>query len=118
MNVHYAYEDNSLTPVAEMAPGNIITRDAENITFANCSFTHLGTTSLDLQDGTNQTSVIGNQFIDSSGIAIQIGDVAYPMLAPTDPEVVANINVIDNYITNCSWNIAAVPGSLRGMFVM
>ncbi|MHA1791071.1 MAG: right-handed parallel beta-helix repeat-containing protein [Promethearchaeota archaeon] len=85
----------------EMSPGNIVMKYAEHVSFINCSFIHLGTTALDLQEGTRYSRIIGNVFKDISGTGIQVGSIKHSFSDLDDPRYVKNIDIINNYITNC-----------------
>jgi hypothetical protein len=111
-NVYLTYAGSDLG--TSMSPGSVITRFASNILFENCSFMHLGAGGLDFQEGSNQSSVYGSVFNDISGIGVQIGEVSHPEYTPENPRTVRNINVINNYIVNCSVEYMGGPGIFTG----
>ncbi len=85
----------------EMTPGNVICRFAQNFTFENCSFSHLGANGLDLQEGAAFSSIRGCTFIDISGSGLQVGEINHPNYDPDDNGTVRNIDIMNNYVTNC-----------------
>ena len=99
---------------SEKSPGNIICKYTNNILFNSCNFTHLGTTGLDLQKGVQNSSIIGCKFSDISGIGIQIGEISGVPSDPNDLDVVRNVNILNNYITNCSVEYMSGPGIFTG----
>ncbi len=85
----------------EMTPGNVICRFAQNVTFENCTFRHLGANGLDLQEGAAFSSIRGCTFIDISGSGLQVGEISHPNYTPDDNGTVRDIVVMNNYVTNC-----------------
>ncbi len=84
-----------------MTPGNVICKFAQNVTFENCTFTHLGATGLDLQEGVAIAKIQGCTFLDISGSGLQVGETSHPNYAPEDNGTVRDIAIINNYVTNC-----------------
>ncbi len=84
----------------EMTPGNIICRFAQNVTFENCTFTHLGATGLDFQKGVWNSTIQGCTFSDISGSGLQVGEMSSP-INPEDNDTVRDILIVNNYVTNC-----------------
>lgn len=93
-------------------PAAVHVSDASNITFSGDQFTNIGSTALDLDHGTTNSTAIGNVVHDVSGNGIMIGkfsdpDVEYHSLynppstpAGSDVRDVAKGNTItDNLIT-------------------
>ncbi|MHA1818979.1 MAG: right-handed parallel beta-helix repeat-containing protein [Promethearchaeota archaeon] len=110
--------DNSdfhkLKKVYNMSPGMVTTNYAVNIAFENCSFYHSGVGALNLGIGTQYSRIEGCVFKDNSGIAIQIGEIYHPNYNETNPGVVKNIEIKNNYIVNSSLEYMAGPGIFTG----
>lgn len=110
----YKYIENGIRKY-EMSSGNIQCRYAVNITFQECNFTKLGTTAVDFREGSQFSNIIGCKFYDNAGIAIQVGEISNSSkYDPNDPFTVTNINIINNYITNCSTEYMSGPGIFTG----
>lgn len=81
-----------------MTPGAVQVHGAANVSFARCTFRHLGATALVIDAGSQNCSVTDCDFYESSGGALFLGDVTDPT-APLDEQdgyhVVAN-NHIEN----------------------
>jgi hypothetical protein len=74
---------------------------AHDVTFSADTFTHLGAAGLDLQDGSQNNLVQGNEFTDISGSGIQLGNTTDPQPLNGDSREINSGNVItDNYIHN------------------
>ena len=62
----------------ERIPGALSFRHSHDITIQDCSFVHLGGVGLDVFDGCQRFTVVGNLFDDISGTGIQIGSANDP----------------------------------------
>lgn len=81
------------------SPSNIVCHAGKRIRFEGCAFTKLGGAGLDLECGAQDNVVIGCEFYDISGTAIQVGDVLQNDHHPQDPRfIVKNNRLINNYI--------------------
>jgi glycosyl hydrolase family 141 len=99
---------------SQKSPGNIICQYAQNLHFKQCNFTRMGTGAIDIKAGVKNSSLIGCKISDISGIAIQMGEVTDPLIAANDPRTVSGINIINNYIVNCSQEFMSGPGIFTG----
>jgi hypothetical protein len=94
--------------------------------FDRCRFTHMATTGLDYIRGTNNDNITGCFFEDIGGTAIQAGtfsDEAFETHLPFNPtderELCRNLNIKNNYITNCTnedWGCVGISaGYVQGI---
>tara|TARA_R110002049_G_scaffold10787_7_gene52393 strand:- start:2492 stop:4657 length:2166 start_codon:yes stop_codon:yes gene_type:complete len=79
-------------------PGNVQMRYAQNITFLNNRFQHLGAVGLDLDIGSQHTTVRGNVFTDISSAAIQLGGVGELDARPQAESQFTQDNTIEDNI--------------------
>ncbi|HEV2372522.1 MAG TPA: right-handed parallel beta-helix repeat-containing protein [Streptosporangiaceae bacterium] len=77
-------------------PGNISFTYDNYIHFFYDAFVHLGAAGLALGDGTQHATVRANVFTDTSGNALQIGNVDMPTATGTSQT--RNNTIVDNYI--------------------
>jgi len=81
------------------SPANVVVHAGHEITFAACRFTRLGGAGLDLEHGAQDNLVVGCEFDDISGSAIQVGDVLREDHHPDDPRLIVRGNrIVDNLI--------------------
>jgi hypothetical protein len=74
---------------------------AHNVAFTGDTFIHLGSAGLDLQDGSKNNLVQGDEFTDISSNGIQLGNTTDPQPPGGDTREINDGNVItDNYIHN------------------
>jgi hypothetical protein len=78
------------------SPSNVVGHAVRGVRFERCTFTRLGSGALDLESGAQENAVIGCQFHDVSGTAIQVGDVLKPDHHPGDPRTIVKNNTIAN----------------------
>jgi hypothetical protein len=72
---------------------------AHTVEFTGDTFTHLGSAGLDLQDGSQNNLVQGNEFTDISGNGIQVGNTTDPQPLNGDSREINSGNVVtDNYV--------------------
>lgn len=90
-------------------PGAVETYYSTQINFKRCNFMHHAATGLDFVIGTSNSKVEGCVFKDIGGTGIQggfFGDDAFEAHLPYNPkdgrEVVQNIHIINNLITECT----------------
>lgn len=76
------------------SPANVVCHSGHFIRFERCRFTHLGGAGLDIDDGSQDNTVIGCEFADVSGSAIQVGDVRPVDHHPRDPRRIVKNNTI------------------------
>jgi hypothetical protein len=77
-------------------PGNISFRYDRHVQFTGDAFVHLGAAGLTLGDGSQDDTVRGDVFTDTSGNALQIGNVDMP--TATGSSQTSGNTVTDNYI--------------------
>ena len=76
-------------------PGNVQFTYDRNISFLNDRFVHLGATGLNLDNGSQHSSVMGSVFTDISGNGLEIGDVNEPEARGST--LTTNVTVADNH---------------------
>jgi hypothetical protein len=81
-----------------MTPGAVQVRGAANVSFAQCTFRHLGATALVIDGGSVNCSVTDSDFYENSGGAIFLGDVT-DATAPLDEQDGYHL-VANNHIEN------------------
>jgi hypothetical protein len=84
-------------------PGAVVLSAAHNVTIENDVFTHLGGAGLDVEYGSQNDTVLGNDFTDISATAIQLGSTNDPLPADVgagNDEINAYDTITDNYIHN------------------
>ena len=82
-------------------PANVVLSATHDVTIEGDEFAHLGGAGLDLDYGSQQDRVIGNEFTDISANGIQLGSTNDPLPADVGagPEEINRGNVItDNYL--------------------
>jgi hypothetical protein len=76
------------------SPANIVCHAGKSIQFDHCRFTRLGGAGLDIEDGSQDNTVIGCEFTDISGSAIQVGDVRPVDHHPRDKRHIVKNNTL------------------------
>lgn len=104
---YYELNDNN------MPSGAVQLENANNVTFENCVFSHLGSTGLAFFKGTENCVVKGSEFYDISGIALCVGDSLYHLghnLPENEDDIIENIFIDNNYFHDVSveYNSGAV----------
>jgi hypothetical protein len=79
-------------------PGAVQVHRGKRIAFEGNEFANLGSTALDLADGTQDSSVAGNRFRDTAGGGLSLGEVDDYYLKDTSRMTTGN-SVTDNAIT-------------------
>ena len=77
-------------------PGNLSFLYAQNITFENNAFAHMGAIALNFGTGSQNNEIINNTFSDISAAAIQVGGIAAEDHHPEHPSQLTS----DNHIAN------------------
>ena len=77
-------------------PGNVQFSYDRNLTFENDRFLHLGAAGLNLNDGSQYSTVTGSIFTDISGNGIEIGGVDRPRA--TGSSQTTNVTISDNHL--------------------
>ena len=96
----YLYTYAGSTNMAGTPPiGNVTLYGSSGVTFSACTFAHLGSTALSLQNGTNNTLVDENVFTDLSMSAILVGDAERTVdQSNTDPNFVHDNTISRNFV--------------------
>lgn len=89
-------------------PAAVSVKNAENISFEQCSFEHLASAGLDFQSGTHDDSIKGCIFRETGGNGIQLGnfsDANVETHTPYNPadtrEVCQREQISNNLLTDC-----------------
>ena len=77
-------------------PGNLSFLYAQNITFENNAFEHMGAIALNFGTGSQNNEIVNNTFSDISAAAIQVGGIAAEDHHPEHPSQLTS----DNHIAN------------------
>lgn len=107
-------------------PGAVSIENANHISFENCTFEHLASTGLDIQNGAHGDLVEGCTFRDIGGNGIQLGkfsDTNVETHAPYNPSgqsvICANERIDNNLVTDCAnedWGgVGICVGYARGI---
>src|SRR5579862_295969 len=107
-------------------PGAVSLKNANHISFEDCTFGHLGSAGLDFQSGTRDDSVEGCVFRDVGGNGIQLGkfsDTNVETHLPYNPsderEICMNERLANNLVTDCAnedWGCVGIGvGYARGV---
>ena len=81
------------------SPANVVCRAARGIVFEGCTFTRLGGAGIDLERGSRDNLIVGCEFCDIAGSAIQVGDVLEDDHHPEDERlIVRNNRIVNNYV--------------------
>jgi hypothetical protein len=89
-------------------PGAASVKNADHISFENCTFEHLASAGLDFQSGTHDDLIQGCKFRDIGGNGIQLGKFSDEKVEthtpwnPTDErEICTSEKISNNLITDC-----------------
>jgi hypothetical protein len=107
-------------------PGAVSIKNANHISFKDCSFEHLASAGLDIQSGTHDDGVEGCVFRDIGGNGIQLGkfsdtnvETHVPYYPPDDREICVNERLANNLLTDCAnedWGCVGIGvGYARGI---
>jgi chitodextrinase len=96
-------------------PGAVNVSYGHNIGFSGNTFTHLGAVGLNLNTGSQGTSIVGNIFTDVAATGIQVGGVQPIDAHPTDPRsITKNTHVSNNVVTDVADIYNGSVGILAG----
>jgi hypothetical protein len=96
-------------------PSNIVCRAAKSIRFERCTFTKLGSGGIDLEFGAQDNAIVGCDFHDISGSAVQVGDVLRDDHHPDDMRKIVKDNaVVNNFIHNVALEYRSGMGVFAG----
>lgn len=84
----YGHKTNLIghDPNDTRTPGNVSFQYAQHLVFKGNTFEHLGAVGLDFGTGSQKNRITGNQFIDISSAALQLGGVETVDHHPQDPQ--------------------------------
>ena len=96
-------------------PGNLDFGYAQNVSFENNTFEHLGAIALNLGTGSQDNDISGNVFRDISAAAIQLGGNAAEDHHPEHyPQLTINNHIADNLIEYAGREYYDAPGIYIG----
>ncbi|MFZ4895615.1 discoidin domain-containing protein [Plantibacter sp. Mn2098] len=96
-------------------PGAVNVSYGHKVSFTGNTFTHLGAVGLNLNTGTQGTTITGNVFTDIAGTGLQIGGTDIVDHHPTDKRsVTKDTTVRNNFITDIATNYRGSVGILAG----
>jgi hypothetical protein len=102
-------------PKTEGIPGNVHLMYAQNITFENNTFEHMGGIALHFGTGSQNNAIVDNRFRDISAAAIQLGGIAVEDHHPQNPAQLTRDNRIsDNLIEYAGQEYYDAPGIYIG----
>ncbi len=91
-------------------------QNGHNINFTNCDFNRLGITALKMTGAIQNCDVVGNEFCEISGSAINLGDVVGENVIrpPEEKYYITENNITDNYIHNFGVEFKSAAGISAG----
>ena len=92
-------------------PGSVNFSYAQNISFTDNIFSHLGGAGLDFGLGSQNNEIVNNTFHDISGTGIQLGGTSYEDSHPSDAQLVKDNRIANNlieYIGQEFWDTAGI----------
>ena len=106
--------------------GAVAIKNANHISFENCTFKHLACAGLDFHGGTHDDLIEGCTFRDIGGNGVQLGkfsdtniETHIPYNPPDEREICANERLANNLITDCAnedWGCVGIGiGYARGI---
>jgi chitodextrinase len=99
----------------QKTPGAVNVSYGHNVSFTGSRFTKLGAVGLNLNTGTQGTSIVGNVFTDVAATGIQVGGTDVIDHHPTDlRSVTKNTLVSNNLVTNVATGYNGSLGILAG----
>jgi len=102
-------------PNSVRTPGNLSFTYAQNISFIDNTFSHMGAVGLDFGTGSQGNNIENNQFNDISSAAIQLGGIAPEDHHPKHPEQLTTDNrIINNKIQYTGQEYYDAPGIYIG----
>jgi hypothetical protein len=109
------YNPGVMAPEVIKSPSNIVCHAVKSIVFERCTFCRLGTGGIDLEFGSQDNTIVGCEFRDISGSAVQVGGVIKDDHHPDDPrKIVKNNTIANNYIHNCGVEYRGSVGVFAG----
>ncbi|MGY5118905.1 discoidin domain-containing protein [Streptomyces sp. 900105755] len=99
----------------QKTPGAVNVGHGQGVEFTGNTFTHLGTVGLNLNTGTQRTTITGNVFRQIAATGIQIGGVTWGDAHPDDPrDITKDTLVDDNVVTKVADQYNGSVGILAG----
>lgn len=96
-------------------PGAVNVSYGHGVSFTDNVFTHLGAVGLNLNTGSQGTTVVGNVFTDIAATGVQIGGTDVVDHHPSDPrQVTKNTTVRNNLVTDIATDYRGSVGILAG----
>jgi hypothetical protein len=96
-------------------PGNLSFSYAQNISFANNAFAHMGAVALDFGIGSQENEILNNTFTDISAAAIQLGGNTQVDAHPINPAQLTRDNwIADNLVEYTGQEYYDAPGIYLG----
>lgn len=106
---------NSYDGGDEIIEGTLHFNNVHNLSFNNCDFAHLGGNALVMVGAVQNCDVIGNEFYEISGNAINMGDVNNGAYAPSHEKYFVKDNEIsNNYIHKIADDYYSGAGIVAG----
>jgi hypothetical protein len=82
----------------QKTPGAVNVSYGHNVSFTGNRFEHLGAVGLNLNTGSQGTSIVGNVFTDVAATGIQVGGVEVIDHHPTDPRSITKNTLVSNNV--------------------
>jgi chitodextrinase len=89
----------------QKTPGAVNVSYGNNISFTGNRFEHLGAVGLNLNTGSQGTSIVGNVFTDVAATGIQVGGVEVIDHHPSDPRSITKNTLVSNNVVTKVANI-------------
>ncbi len=106
---------NSYDGGDEIVEGTLHFNNVHNLSFDNCDFAHLGGNALVMVGAVQNCDIIGNEFYEISGNAINMGDVNNGAYAPSGEKYfVKNNEISNNYIHKIADDYYSGAGIVAG----
>ena len=82
----------------QKTPGAVNVNYGHNVSFTGNRFEHLGAVGLNLNTGSQDTSIVGNVFTDVAATGIQVGGVEVIDHHPSDPRSITKNTLVSNNV--------------------
>ena len=89
----------------QKTPGAVNVTYGHGVSFTGDTFEHLGAVGLNLNTGSQDTSIVGNVFTDVAATGIQVGGVAVIDHHPSDPRSITKNTLVDNNVVTKVANV-------------
>jgi hypothetical protein len=111
------HEPNTIghDPNAVGIPGNVSFLYAQNVTFEDDAFAHMGAIALAFGTGSQNNEIVNNTFFDTSAAAIQLGGIAAEDHHPeTESQLTKDNRIANNLIEYAGQEFYDAPGIYIG----